>query len=230
MPSQHAAGGGGTDRLPKRRRFVLLTLASAAGGLALIPFQAGAAPAGQLAAFAVVSIALAAAASWSGLVWADRIGLPLPLLRAWERRQPVRVDRHALLLSVALGLALGILGLAVLRHVGLSGGSGSLAARAVSTLFAAVTLEVIVHLGLMSGLAVLLRGRVGAANVLSAAIFVAFHLSGMQEQPLDVTLLSVAVNGLGALSFGWLYAARGFEYLVLAHAVAHIMTVVVGGG
>jgi hypothetical protein len=71
---------------------------------------------------------------------------------------------------------------------------------------------------------------VGAANVLSAAIFVAFHLSGMQEQPLDVMLLGAAVNGLGALGFGWLYATRGFEYLVLAHAVAHIMTVVVGGG
>ena len=221
-------------RPPRRRRFPLLVVVSAAGSLAFVPFllaqAAGPASADELTGFLVFTSSLAIGASWFGLGWADRLGLPLPLLRAWERGAPLRLERRALLISLAAGLAFGAIGLATLSWVGMSGGSGSLAVRAASTGFAAITLEVILHLGLMSGMAVLLRGRVRAAIVVTAALFAAFHLSDAGGQPLDVALLGAAVNGLGGLVFGWLYATRGFEYLVLAHAVAHLVTVGVGGG
>lgn len=218
--------------LPRRRRFLLLSGLSVAGALAFAPFlvSAAARTPGQLASFVLVTSAVASLACWYGLGWADRVGLPLPLLRAWERREPMRVGRRALLVSLAVGLAIAAIGLLSLRWVGLSAGGGSLAARAASTLFAAVTLEVILHLCLMSGVAVLLRGRIGAAVVVTSALFVLFHLGNLPQQPLDVWLLSAAVNGLGGLAFGWLYATRGFEYLVLAHAVAHLVTLGLGGG
>jgi hypothetical protein len=232
MSVDQAAAPG--TRLPRRRRFLLLVVLSAAGALAFVPFllaQAGApASPDQVTGFVVVTTSLAVAASWFGLGWADRLGLPLPLLRAWERGAPLRLERRALLISLAAGLVFGAIGLATLSSVGMSGGLGSFAVRAASTGFAAITLEVILHLGLMSGVAVLLRGRVRAAIAVTAALFVAFHLSDTGSQPLDIALLGAAVNGLGGLVFGWLYATRGFEYLVLAHAVAHLVTVGLGGG
>jgi hypothetical protein len=69
-----------------------------------------------------------------------------------------------------------------------------------------------------------LAGRVWVGVAASAVVFMLFHASGSAGQAPMVFALTVGANGLGGLLFGWLYARYGFEYCVLSHAAAHIVT------
>ena len=53
----------------------------------------------------------------------------------------------------------------------------------------------------------------------------AFRAAGVVGQPARVVALTEAGNGPAGLAFGWLSARDGFEYLVLAHAIGHVIAV-----
>jgi hypothetical protein len=87
----------------------------------------------------------------------------------------------------------------------------------------------VLHLGAMSMVVWLARGRRWPGVVVSAALLVAFHLTGGGlAQPGRVIAITVLGNGAIGLVLGWIYAAYGFECVMLGHAVAHLITVVGG--
>jgi hypothetical protein len=118
----------------------------------------------------VVGGAICSIACWLGLRWADTAGLPMPLLMSIEARRPIRAPvRIATLVAVAGGAVFGLAAIGMLRGFGLENMPGSLAARLSSTLFAAISLEVVLHLAIMSGLVAWTRSR--WAGILGAAFF-----------------------------------------------------------
>ena len=105
--------------------------------------------------------------------------------------------------------------------------SGPFLARIATTLFGAVTIEIVIHLAIMSGVVRFTRS-VRAGIAVSSHVFVVFHASGTFGMDPALNVSSLAMNGLFGVFFGWLYARHGFEWLVLAHAVGHAIAVGVG--
>jgi membrane protease YdiL (CAAX protease family) len=69
------------------------------------------------------------------------------------------------------------------------------------------------------------------ANVLAAVLFGLGHLPAasrvMQITP-EVIVVALALNGIAALSFGYLYWKRGLEAAMIAHFCADFVLYVVG--
>ncbi len=224
---------------PRRRRFLILAGLGLVGAVLFLPYLQATSPTpvatAQLVTFVGGSSILAALATWFGLGWADQAGLPMPLLRKLEdgaaatpATEPAQVRRSrstaALLRALGVGLVIGAVGLALVAAVGADQGGGSFWVRALSAGFAAVTLELVLHLGIMS-MTVRLTRSVALGIVVATLAYVAFHAAGVVGQPARIVALAVAGNGLAGLAFGWLYARDGFEYLVLAHAIGHLIAV-----
>jgi hypothetical protein len=214
-----------------RIRWWILTVVSSLGALAYVPaLSAMGVAVGPAFVMALVVAAgiICGIAAWFGLRWADRAGLPMPFLKDLETRQRIRLlDPGSLLLAIAGGILLGFAAVGVLRGFGLENMPGSLAARLSSTLFAAVSLEVVIHLGIMSG--VVARTRSRWCGILgAAAVFVLFHAGGVTGQPLPILATVVALNAASGLFFGWLYARFGLEHAFIAHAFAHAVACGVG--
>jgi len=86
--------------------------------------------------------------------------------------------------------------------------------------------SVVLHLGAMSTVVWLARGRRAPGIVVAATLLVVFHLAGGGlDQPGRLIALIVVANGAIGLVLGWIYAAYGFELVMLGHAVAHVITV-----
>ncbi len=106
--------------------------------------------------------------------------------------------------------------------------AGSLWSRMASTFFAAGSLEIVIHLFVMSLVVRMARGRVWLGIAVAAIIFVAFHVAGLQGQSVSLIAASVVLNGVFGLMLGFFYARYGFEYVLLCHAVAHALAVSLG--
>jgi hypothetical protein len=214
--------------LPWRRRWALLTVAGALGALAFVPALLASDPeasgAGVATFVAAVSV-LGSLSAWFGLRWADAAGLPMPWLRRYEAgAKSAAAPAGATLWAAVGGLAFGLLSVAVLRSFGLPNLGGSLPARLATTLFAGVSLELVVHLAVMSGV-VRLTHRPWAGVVASTLAFALFHGGGAFTQPAPVALCVLALNAAFGTFLGWLYARYGFEWVVGAHALAHAIAV-----
>ena len=210
------------------RRFSLLVALSAVGALLFVPFLQADAPARLTAVFLVVFVclttAVAALASWVGLAWAERANLPMPLLRAFENRAALPRATSLVTWGLGCGVAVGGAGLAVLRLLDVPTSAASLSVRLGSAVFAAVTLESVLHLAIMSG-AVRGSGRRDVGIAVATLAYMVFHLSTLGGQPASVIALASVGNGIAGLCFGWLYARQGYEALVLAHLTAHAIAV-----
>jgi hypothetical protein len=75
----------------------------------------------------------------------------------------------------------------------------------------------------MSLLVRLLRGRVWMAILGSGVLLGLFHLAGSDTMG-SVELLFATMNAAAGVLLGWLFWRFGFEYLVMAHALAHVAT------
>ena len=201
---------------------------AAIGGVTFLPFLAAGSgqPIARLLPFAIVVTLVATLAAWPGLRCADTTRLPMPLLRRLDGSSGSPIPRTAIGVTLAISIGLGLIGLLALRLVDVPPLAGSVAARALSAIFAAGTLEIVLHLGAMSTVVWLARGRRAPGIVVAAVLLVVFHLSGGGlDQPRRVIALSVVANGAIGLVLGWIYAAYGFELVMLGHAVAHVITV-----
>lgn len=226
--SSGLSGSARSSRLPVRRRVLLLAVLGAAGGVAFLPFLAAGSgkPVRELLGFPVGVAVITTVAAWLGLRAADAAGLPMPLLRWLDGGPRIPVAPRALIGTTASCVLLGLVGTVTLRVIDAPALPGSPFARALSTLFAAGPLEIVLHLFVMSVVVWLSRRRwIGVA--VSAAALVAFHLSSGTQSP---TLLAVSLvgNGLSGLVLGTLYAAYGLELAMLGHAIAHLITVLTG--
>ncbi len=214
--------------MTRHRRAILLIALAALGAILFVPFLRAGAPTAISTAAAAIFIAvatgIAAIATWLGLGWADRAGLPMPVLRAFESGNRPPSATPGLLPAIAVGLGIGLFGLALFAMFDLPSSPASFAVRAGSAVFAAVTLEAVLHLAIMSGVVAATRSTT-AGIVIATLAYIGFHLTSLGGQEATIILVATVGNGLAGVAFGWLYARYGYEYLVLAHLIAHVTTV-----
>jgi len=218
-------------RLPLKGRLLGLSILAGLGGLSFLPFLAAAShqPLQALAGFAAVVTLVATAIAWPGLLCADAVGLPMPYMRRLDGGAPHSVPPAAFTTTLTLGVGLGVLGIAALRLSHAPALPGSVLARALSTVFAAGPLEIVLHLGVMSVAVWVSRGRRWVGVLAAALALVGFHLTGGgMNQPPAALAVTVVGNGAIGIALGFVYAAHGFEFVVLGHAVAHLITVLGG--
>ena len=232
MVSDDASPPTRTTRPAVARRLVALAVLSAGGGLAFLPFLAAGShePISRVAPFAAIVTVVATVAAWPGLRCADAVGLRMPLLRRLDRVEPFStIASRGIMVTLVVSAGLGGIGLAALRLIDAPPLPGGPTARALSTLFAAGPLEVVLHLGIMSVVIWLAHGRRWIGILVAAVCLVGFHLTGgALQQPPRIIVATVLGNGTIGLALGWIYAAYGFECVVLGHAVAHLITVLGG--
>jgi hypothetical protein len=220
---------GAQPAIPVRRRLTVLAIASGVGGVLFVPFakagmgvQAVLSPVVLWLAFAVGSATIGLLFGWAGLRLADRVQLPMPVLRAWELDRPI--DRwtwvRILMPSVVAGVLYAIGVVACVHAVGVPGNPGTLVERLLTVGFAATVPEIGIHLFAMSGLVLLLRSR-WPAILLSGVLFViVFHGSSVTDSVAISALVILFNFGFGTLT-GWLYARYGFEAALATHAIGH---------
>jgi len=215
-------------RLPIRGRLIAMGVFAAIGGVTFLPFLAAGngQPIASLAPFAIIVTLVATIVAWPGLRCADATRLPMPLLRRLDGSTAGPIPRSAIGVTLVSSVGLGLLGLLALHLVDAPPVPGSVAVRALSAIFAAGPLEIVLHLGAMSTVVWLARGRRAPGIVVAATLLVVFHLAGGGlDQPGRLIALIVVANGAIGLVLGWIYAAYGFELVMLGHAVAHVITV-----
>lgn len=211
-----------------RGRFILFSALSVLGAVTFLPsILASSNPqptATQLALFVLIVSVICIPAAWFGLRLSDAVQLPMPLLRRLDSQSETpRANGTIPSLLCAILVAAG--GIFVLRYFHQPNLGGSLLSRAASTLFAAGNLEIVVHLFIMSLVVWLARGRIWVGIWVSALFFLAFHISGSLGQSASLLAASIVVNGVFGLLMGLLYARYGYEYVMLGHAVGHLLAV-----
>jgi membrane protease YdiL (CAAX protease family) len=187
-----------------------------------------------------------------GLLLARKMGLGAPLIESWlyHEDSPGRLRdsfKSGAPVGIAVGIVLVIIILAVAPHMpGLpfvSAARAPIWKRMLSCFYGGIDEEVLTRLFLLSlfawlGLRVfqkekarLLPSTFWIANVLAAVLFGLGHLPAasrvMQITP-EVIVLALALNGIAALSFGYLYWKRGLEAAMIAHFCADFVLYVVG--
>lgn len=214
---------------PIRGRLIFFGLAGALGALTFLPFlSAGTGlPAEKLIAFPIVVTVAATIAAWVGLRCADSAGLPMPYLRRLDGGAKEAARPSAFLVTLVSCGLLGVMGIVALRTTGAPALPGDVGARALSTFFAAGPLETVIHLFIMSVAVWVSRRRwVGIAS--GALALVLFHLGDASSAPPTLVAAMVVGNGLVGVVLGTLYSAYGFEFAMLGHGVAHLITLMLG--
>ncbi len=102
----------------------------------------------------------------------------MPFLRRLDGDVKQPIPRGAFPITLALSVGLGILGIAALRLAHAPALPGGAFVRALSAVFAAGPLEIALHLGLMSVVVWLARGRRWVGIFAAALALVLFHLTG----------------------------------------------------
>jgi membrane protease YdiL (CAAX protease family) len=246
------------------RTFGVIVATAAVASLLLIPFsttllEPGDMPEIPLWMLAVATLiqgaATAAVAGGLGLWLGPKVGLGAPDLRNILHGEPGAGRRvlSALPLAVGLGVAFGVIGLA------LGAGFEPLFPEAVRQSFEAVSVpapwegflasisagvneEILFRLGLMTffvflGAKLLGQGDRPAAGMVWTAIVLATLLFGVIHLPQAAALAGglpaalvtyvLVANGVGGMVFGWLYWKRGLVAAVAAHFAADIVIHVV---
>ncbi len=209
-------------------RFLLLSSLGVLGAILFLPsITASASPrpsAVQLSVFVAAVSAICILSSWCGLRLADTVQLPMPYLRRLDLiREPS--NRNGFLPAAVFGCLFAAGAIYILHSFHQANLAGSLWSRIASVFFAAGSLEIVVHLLIMSLAVRLARGRVWAGIVVAAIFFVGFHVAGLSGQSASLIAASVALNGVFGLALGFFYARYGFEYVFFSHAIAHILAV-----
>ncbi len=203
------------------------------GALSFVPsILASASPAPtlvQLLVFVGMVTAVCAAAAWFGLRCADAVDLPMPFLRRLdgivEPNPKHGLGKSGLGAATAFGGLFALATIALLRALHLPNLAGPLWSRIVSVFFAAGSLEIVIHLFIMSCTVKAAHGRRWVGVVVAALFFVLFHASGLPGQSAAVITLTLLMNGFFGLGLGLLYARYGLEYLLLCHAAGHVLAV-----
>lgn len=187
-----------------------------------------------------------------GLLLARKIGLGAPVVEAWLYGRAPGSKPGLFTVSCLTGLALGLITFAVIRSplgaalsalpVATEGGM-ALWKRLLACLYGGLCEEILMRLFLLSLLAWLLgkflkapsglpsSGAFWIANLLVAVVFGAAHLPLAAQlttlTPFLVTTV-IALNGIVALGFGYLYWQRGLEAAIIAHFFTDFVLHVVG--
>ena len=215
------------------QRFLMFSGLGLLGAASFVPsILASASPAPTIVSLLIfigVVAAVCAAAAWFGLRCADAVNLPMPFLRRLDGvadpNSPKSLRRSGLGAAAAFGGLFALATIALLRALHLPNLAGPLWSRIISVFFAAGSLEIVIHLFIMSCTVKAAQGQRWIGIVVAAMSFVLFHASGLPGQSAAVITLTLLMNGLFGLSLGALYARYGLEYALLCHAVGHVLAV-----
>lgn len=187
-----------------------------------------------------------------GLLLARKLGLGAPLLESRLYHEIPRVSardsvKQGVLVGIVIGVVLLIILLIAAPHLpGLPFVSAARAAiwkRVLVCFYGGIDEEVLTRLFLLSLIAwigtrvfqkqkeQLSPATFWVANILVAIVFGLGHLPNaamvMQITP-TVVVLALFLNGVAAISFGYLYWKRGLESAIVAHFCADFVVYVIG--
>lgn len=187
-----------------------------------------------------------------GLFAAGKLGLGAPLLHAWlYGEQPKQSVRASVGSGVLVGIVVGAVVLAPLLIAApylpglplVSAGRAALWKRVITGFYGGIDEEILTRLFLLSLFAWLgnkifrqreagLSARVfWIANIVVAILFGLGHLPSaslvMHITP-AVVVFALLLNGIPALTFGFLYWRRGLESAMIAHFCADFVVWVIG--
>lgn len=241
------------------RLFFLLLCAAIASVLALLPYLTallGPRLAAQPLPLPLPAVVLIQAffnfsiATGLGLLAARALGLGAPILEKWLYGTTAVERRPIAVISLVMGLALGVMTLLVIMSPagaplrGLSPipeGTLPLWKRLLACAYGGLGEEILMRLFLLSGLLWIATKIFRASprnsvifwtvNVLVALVFGAAHLplaASLHALTPDVVTVVIALNAFVALGFGYLYWSRGLEAAMLAHFTVDILLHVIG--
>ena len=189
-----------------------------------------------------------------GLLLARKIGLGVPLLESWlyHEESPVRAAdsfKAGVPVGITVGVILTVIILSVAPHMpGLPfvrAAQASIWKRVLACFYGGLDEEIFTRLFLLTLFAWLgvrffqkQKTRLSPrsfwiANILVAILFGLGHLPAasrvMQITP-EVVVVALALNGIAAIPFGYLYWKRGLESAMIAHFCADFVIYVVGVG
>lgn len=187
-----------------------------------------------------------------GLFAARKLGLGAPLLQAWVYgQQPRQSVRGSLGFGALVGIAVGVVVLVPLLIAAphlpglplVSAGRAALWKRVIVGLYGGIDEEILARLFLLSlfawlGTRVFQKNKPGLsarvfwmANIIAAILFGLGHLPSaslvMHITP-AVVAIALILNGIPALSFGYLYWRRGLESAMIAHFCADFVLYAIG--
>jgi hypothetical protein len=187
-----------------------------------------------------------------GLLLARKIGLGAPLIESWlySEKPPVSLRdsfESGAVVGIAVGIVLVAIVLAFAQHMPnlpfVKAAGVPIWKRLFACFYGGIDEEVLTRLFLLSLFAWLgvrffqeqktrlLPVTFWIANFVVAILFGLGHLPAasriMQITP-EVVLLALVLNGIAAVSFGYLYWKRGLEAAMIAHFCADFMIYVVG--
>ena len=187
-----------------------------------------------------------------GLWLGRKLGLGAPLLEGclYHEASPVRLRdslKYGALVGIAVGIVLVVIIIPAAPHLpGLPFVSASRAAlwkRVLACFYGGMNEEILMRLFLLTlfawlGTRVFQKQKAGLspltfwiANITVAILFGLGHLPGaamvMHITP-TVVVLALALNGIAAIPFGYLYWKRGLESAMIAHFCADFVIYVVG--
>lgn len=246
--------------------FAILLVAGLLGVVAILPYMIdllgssiiGHAPVPDIPLPLVVTLALLqngvllTAAIFIGMILSERIGLRMPLIRAWATGEHPLNPKAIVLPGMLVGAAVGVVLVAMealffLRHLPeamhpffeISLWKRLLA----SVLYGGITEELVMRLFLLSLVAWLLGrwwkttegmptpGAFWGAIILVAVLFGLGHLPAtLAITPLTQVLVvrALVLNGVAGVAFGYLYWRHGLEAAMLGHMSAHLVMQVPG--
>lgn len=209
-------------------RFILLSCVSVLGAIAFLPSILASTqpppPLAQLSVFVLVVSAVCIASAWFGLRCADAVHLPMPFLRRLDMQSETSRG-NGVVPAIVCGGIFAAGAIYFLHYFHQPNLAGSLASRIASVLFAAGDLEIVIHLFIMSLAVWLTRGKVWVGILVATAFFIAFHTAGALGQSAPLIAGSILLNGGFGLLLGIFYARYGLEYVMLSHAVGHVLAV-----
>lgn len=210
-----------------RKRVSLLSFLSGISALAYIPFiQASLSD--ELfdrsiwLYFPLANILVVGLASLVSIPLADKLKIPMPQLRSFEGIEaepstPIKSLAATILWSVPFSIII----LQISTQIGLPENPGSLFVKLLTTPFAAINLQVVVLLLLVTLVYYVIRSRLFAA-LLGGVALSAIHLVSADVSDSTIFYQAIFNGGMGAI-FAWIYLRHGFEFAVLGHALAHII-------
>lgn len=187
-----------------------------------------------------------------GLLSARKVGLGAPMLQAWlYGERPRQSVRGSLALGALAGIVVGVVVLVPLLIAAphlpglplVSAGRSALWKRIIVGLYGGIDEEILARLFLLSLFAWLgtklfqkreagLSARVfWIANIVAAILFGLGHLPSasmvMHITP-AVVAIALILNGIPAVTFGYLYWRRGLESAMIAHFCADFVLYAIG--
>jgi len=213
-----------------RKRLLLLLLLTLIGSILFVPFiVAGDSTITRdlifrtTAIFTLGSMTVIALTGWGGLVFSDRLNVPMPILRNWENGQGINNDEIKSIVgwSILTGVVVALFALAGNYFMHPPVNKGTVLVRIDTAIWAPLVTETVSHLFLLSGLILLIKNQ-WISIIISGLFFVAlFHLDSNFSAPMELYL--GAVNFGAAVVTGYMFIKKGFEAAVLTHMVMHLI-------